>query len=598
SMTQLRALVPYLRPYRASIGVGLLLVVVSNALTLAAPFFIKQGIDALERPTGAREAITRFALLTVGVALLGGAARFGMRQILNGVSRRVEFDLRNDFFAHLLRLDAGFYGSTQTGEVMSRATNDIQAVRMVAGPAYMYLANTVVVSLFALSLMAWIDARLTLVALLPMLALPPVTAFFGGVIHREFERIQEHFGTLSTTAQENLAGIRIVKAYGEEAGQTEHFRALSREYADRNVALARASGAFYPSLTFFSGTAMALVLWVGGRAILAGRISVGDFIAFGLYLGMLSWPLISLGWVVNLFQRGAASMGRVGRIMATEPRIREPAAPRLPERVRGEIEFRNVRFRYPGTEREVLRDVSFRVPAGSRLAIVGGTGSGKSTLVALLARLYDPTGGEVLVDGVPVREWPLDRLRAAIGVVPQDAFLFSTTLRENLAWGFDEPDPGAEESRVREAAGIAQLHETIAGFPAGYDTRLGERGINLSGGQKQRATLARAIARHPAIMVLDDALSAVDTHTETEILAGLQGELADRTCVVVSHRATAVVGADRIVVLDDGHLVEQGTHEELLALGGGYATLQRRQLLAEDLDLDVDSMLAPAADEV
>ncbi|HEX2092289.1 MAG TPA: ABC transporter ATP-binding protein, partial [Longimicrobiaceae bacterium] len=486
-MKNLRALLPYLRPYRWPMFWGLVLVLVSDAFSLWTPDLIGKGIDALGRPGTTAWTVAGYAALTVAATLLAGAARYGMREILNGTSRRVETDLRNDFFRHLLRLDAPFYGRTPTGEIMSLATNDLTAVRMAAGPAIMYLMNMVVTAVFALTLMAWISPRMTLLALLPMLALPLVTLGFSRIIHERFERIQAEFGILSSIAQENLAGVRIVKAYAQEDAQAERFRDLSERYLRRNLDLARASGLFNPLLGLFGGVAVVVVLWVGGRAVLRGEISVGEFVEFNLYLGMLFWPMISLGWVINLFQRGAASMGRVMRVLETVPAVREPEDPAVPAVIRGEIEFRDVSFRYPGTERWILRGVSLRVPAGSTLAVVGPTGSGKSTLVALLARMYDPTGGEVLVDGVPVRRWPLDRLRAAIGVVPQDAFLFSATIRENLALGFDEPDAARAEERIRRAVQIARLDETVAGFPSGYDTMLGERGINLSGGQKQRA---------------------------------------------------------------------------------------------------------------
>ncbi|HEX2191324.1 MAG TPA: ABC transporter ATP-binding protein [Longimicrobiaceae bacterium] len=591
-MKNLRALLPYLRPYRGAVAVGLVLVLVSTALMLWTPDLIGKGIDALGRPGATGRTVAVYAGLSVLATVLGGIARYYMREILNGTSRRVETDLRTDYFRHLLRLDAPFYGRTPTGEIISLATNDLGAVRMVAGPAIMYGVNMVVTALFAVTLMVWISPRMTLLALLPMLALPVVTLGFSGVIHERFERIQSEFGILSSLVQENLAGARIVKAYAQEDAQAERFRGLSERYMQRNLELVRASGLFQPLLGLFGGAATVVVLLVGGRAILRGSITVGEFVEFTLYLGMLSWPMISLGWVINLFQRGAASMGRVTRVLHAQPSVREPEHPAWPERVRGEIEFRGVSFRYPGTERLVLRDVSFHVPAGSTLAVVGPTGSGKSTLTALLARLYDPTEGEVLIDGVPVRRWPLDRLRAALGVVPQDAFLFSATLRENLALGFDEPDPARQEERIRAAARVARLDDTVEGFPRGYDTLLGERGINLSGGQKQRATLARALARDPEVLVLDDALSAVDTHTETEILEGLREVLRGRTSVIVSHRVTAVMNADLIVVLDGGEVAEVGTHAELLRAGGTYAALQRRQLLAEDLD--GDPVLAPS----
>jgi ATP-binding cassette subfamily B protein len=581
---QLRALLPFLRPYRGLIAWGLLTVVLANALNMGAVEYMKLGVDELGRPTATARRILWFAAASLGIALLSGIARYAMREILNGVSRKVETDLRDALLAHLLRLDAGFHDAHPTGEVMSRATNDLAAVRMVAGPAYMYLVNTFVFAVFALVRITWIDGWLTVVSLMPMMLLPPVTLGFGKVIHDRFEAIQEQFGVISTLAQENLAGARIVKAYGQEADQTERFRALSADYMHRNVALARTSGLFYPLLTLLAGLAMALALWVGGRAIATERITVGEFVLFVLYLGMLTWPMIALGWVVNLFQRGAASMGRVSAILNAEPAVGSPQHGNAPSHVRGDIELRNVSFRYPGTERYVLRGVSFRVPAGGTVALVGPTGSGKSTVVSLLARIYDPSEGQVLLDGVPLPEWDLDRLRAAIALVPQDTFLFSATIGENLALGLDDPTGPETPARIEAAAKVARLHETVSEFPGGYGTMLGERGINLSGGQKQRAALARAVARDAPLLVLDDALSAVDTHTEAEILEGLRGVMAGRTSIIVSHRVTAVKDADLILVLGDGRIVETGTHADLLRAGGTYAALQRRQLLAEEVE--------------
>jgi ATP-binding cassette, subfamily B, multidrug efflux pump len=571
------------------------LVVLANAFSLAPPYLIKRAIDALGAPQAARGEVVVFASLIVLTAVLGGIARFGMRELLNGTSRRVEYDLGNDLFRHIVRLDAGYYSRTPTGDLMSRMTNDLSAVRMAAGPAYMYLANTLVGTAISLSFMVWISPRLTLLTMIPMLALPPVTVGFGRIIHRRFEKIQEQLSRLSTLAQENLAGMRIVKAYVQEKDQTARFAGLSEEYLERNMELAKVSGLFHPLLTLLSGLAIVLAFLLGGRAAMRGEISIGDFVAFSLYLGALTWPMIALGWVVNLFQRGAASMGRINRVLAIEPAIQDLPAPVTLAEVRGDIELRGVSFRYPGTEREVLREISFRVPAGSLLAVVGSTGSGKSTLVHLLARLYDPVEGEVLLDGVPLPRLSLSQLRTSIGVVPQEAFLFSDTIRENLAMGIDDV-PEGEEARMRRAAAVAQLDETIQAFPATYDTMLGERGVNLSGGQKQRATLARAIAREPRVLILDDALSAVDTHTEAEILNGLREVFRDRTSVVVSHRVSAVMAADQIVVLEEGRLVETGTHAELLQRGGAYATLLHRQLLADELEQG--GVLAPAERQV
>jgi ATP-binding cassette, subfamily B, multidrug efflux pump len=588
-MKELLTLLPFLRKYAVLISAGLVLVVVANAFSLVPPYLIREAIDTLGTPDADRGVIGRYAVLILGAAILGGAARYGMRELLNGVSRRVEFDLRNQLFEHLLRLDARFYGSMQTGEIMSRATNDIAAVRMVAGPAYMYLVNTIVISIFVIVLMAWISPTLTLVAMAPLLLLPPVTIGFGNLIHQRFEKIQERFGAMSTMVQENLAGVRIVKAYGQEDRQIGRFSSLASDYLERNLALARVSGLFHPLLALFSGLAMAATLFLGGRAVAAGSITTGDFVAFLLYLAMLTWPMIALGWVVNLFQRGAASMRRINVILDQRSAIGDPPTPRPTRSLRGEIEFRNVSFRYPGTDRDVLRNVTFHLPAGSMLAIVGATGSGKSTLVNLLVRVHDPTQGEVLVDGIPTREMPLTTLRSAIGMVPQDPFLFSDTIRQNLVVGSHHGGNGASaevDAEIQRAAQVAQLDATIREFPAGYDTILGERGVNLSGGQKQRATLARAIARRPAILVLDDALSAVDTHTEADILHGLRDVMRGRTGIVVSHRVSAVMDADLILVLEDGVIAESGTHSELLARGGTYGRLLRRQLLSEELGED------------
>jgi ATP-binding cassette subfamily B protein len=574
--------------------VGLGLVVLAAGFASAVPWFLRHAIDALRagEPLGV---IWPIAGGMVGVAVVGGALRYGMRELLNSVSRRIEYDLRNTLFQHLETLDAPYYARMRTGDLMARLTNDLGAVRMAAGPAIMYLVNTIAGGLFALYFMIRIDLRLTLLAVMPMVFLPPVMARVGQAIHRRFEAVQEHFSTLTTRAQENLAGTRIVRAYRQERAELARFGALNDEYLARNMRLVRLWGMLNPLFGLLTGIGAVIVLGVGGSLVVTGSITVGDFVAFGFYLAILTWPLIALGWVINLFQRGGASMARLNEILDARPAAASPPSPRsLPPAGAGRsLEFRGVGFHYPVRDGEeprwVLRDVSFTIPPGATLAVVGATGSGKTTLMELVPRLHDPQEGTILIDGVPIADLSLDELRATTGFVPQETLLFSDTIAANLAYGADDP------AAARWAAEVAQLDQTIAAFPGGYETMLGERGINLSGGQKQRAALARALARRPTIVLLDDALSAVDTHTEAAILEGLRGALAGRTAVIASHRVSAVRDASWIIVLEGGRIVEQGRHDELLEAGGRYRTLLRRQQLVESIEDEGEALASRAS---
>jgi ATP-binding cassette, subfamily B, multidrug efflux pump len=582
-MNELRPLLPYLRPYRREYAVGMILVVVSNFFTTLGPKFLEQGIDALRTGAGFEAVQTAVGLL-LAVALAGGVARYGMRQLLNSGSRRVETDLRDHLYAHLQGMAAEFYDRYPTGDVMARTTNDLLAVRMVAGPALMYLVDTTIRALLIAPAMLAINPRLTLLAMLPLLGLPIAMASLGQRIHRRSQAIQEQFSELTSQAHENLSGVRVVRAYRQERAETADFRRLSDDYLERNLGLARVQGLFYPLLGLLGGLSGLIVLYVGGRLVMAGTVSVGAFVAFGVYLAMLVWPMIALGWAVNLVQRGAASMGRINQLFRQRPAIADPETPAAlpPPRNGRAVEFRDVEFAYPGARERgaVLQGISFRVEAGRSLAVVGATGSGKSTLVDLLVRTYDPDRGAVLIDGVDLRRLPLAELRRTVGFVPQETFLFSDTLRENVLLG--APDDG----RLERVAEVAQLTEALPALPDGYDTMLGERGINLSGGQKQRAAIARALAQDPPVFVLDDALSAVDAQTEARILRALRGALAGRTSVIVSHRLAAVRDADWILVLDEGRIVEEGVHADLIARGGRYWELLRRQQLEEELEED------------
>jgi ATP-binding cassette, subfamily B, multidrug efflux pump len=582
-MNELRPLLKYLRPYRREYILGLALVVISNFFTTLGPKFIERGIDALSG-AGGFPAVQQAITLLLAVAFVGGVARFGMRQLLNSGSRRVETDLRDHLYRHLQRMAAEFYDRYPTGDVMARTTNDLLAVRMVAGPALMYLVDTTIRALLMAPAMVAIHPRLTVLALLPMLGLPIVMVSLGQRIHLRSQQIQEQFSGLTSHAHENLSGVRVVRAYRQEHAETAGFRRLSDDYLARNLSLARVQGLFFPLLTLLGGLSAVVVLYAGGQLVMNGQVSVGAFVAFGVYLGMLVWPMIALGWAVNLVQRGAASMGRINQLFREQPAITEPSAPAVLPPLASQggrtVEFRGVTFAYPGARERgsVLEGISFRIAAGRSLAIVGATGSGKSTLVDLLVRTCDPDEGVILLDGVDIRRLPLAELRRAVGFVPQETFLFSETLRDNVLLG--APDDG----RLERVSEVAQLTEALPALPQGYDTMLGERGINLSGGQKQRSAIARALAQDPPVFVLDDALSAVDAQTEAKILRALRSALVGRTSLIVSHRLAAVRDADWILVLDGGRIVEQGSHVELIAAGGRYWELLRRQQLEEELE--------------
>lgn len=592
-MRALWQLLPYYRPYRSKFAAGLGLVILSSGLAGVIPWLLRQAIDDMRAGMSSTRILTLAAAM-VAIALVSGAARYGMRDLLNGVSRWIEYDLRNALFRRLASLDATFFGSMRTGDIMARLTNDLSAVRMAVGPAIMYLVNTMAGGAFALMFMLSIDPWFTLVALLPVGLLPVIMAKGGAAIHHRFEAVQEHFSTMTTRAQENISGARIVRAYRQEIPEIERWSAMNEEYLRRNMRLVQLWGLLNPGFSLLAGLGSVIVLGYGGRLVLRGEISVGSLVAFGFYLGMLTWPLIALGWVMNLFQRGAASLARLDQILHARSAIAaSPEATTLPPARAGRcIEFRNVGFHYPVKEGEtprwVLRDISFSLPAGDTLGVVGATGSGKSALIDLIPRVHDPQEGTILIDGVPIRELPPERLRAEIGYVPQETFLFSDTIGWNLRYGTDDGSAG------EWAAGVAQLDETIAEFPSGYETLLGERGINLSGGQKQRAALARALARRPGIVLLDDALSAVDSHTEAAILHGLRDALGGRTAVIASHRISAIREASWIIVLDGGRIVEEGRHAELFAAGGRYWSLLNRQLLEDSIEQERDVM-APSA---
>jgi ATP-binding cassette, subfamily B, multidrug efflux pump len=620
----LRGLLPYLGRYEGAIAFGMVALILMGLIGSIVPLttgIITDTLAGSSRPferemhgapdvgplnwlsnvvpyyaPHSRHTLAIYCLLLIACILIKGILSFITRWVLIGISRDIEFDIRNDLLDRLLVLEPEFYVRNRTGELMSRATNDLNSVRMVLGPGIMYSGTTLITMLVSISVMLVLSKSLTLWVLLPVPIVAVAVWYFGKVIHELYEKIQAALATLSARVQENLSGARVIRAYAQEAAEIKGFDEPNREYVAKNVLLIHTWSMFMPSLTAMIGTTFLIVLWQGGYRLLHGQMSLGSLITFNTYLNFLVWPMIALGWVTNIFQRGAASMGRLNYILTAKPQVDDrfatlpPATP-----LAGEIEFRNLTFKYPtsvsgnghkngdgrGTETPaVLKNINLTIPAGSTVAIVGPTGSGKTTLAALIARLWEAPNGEILIDRHPIREWPLETLRRAIGYVPQDTYLFSETVRENIAFGLE----AHRDDQVLEASDIACLHTDVVDFANQYDTMVGERGITLSGGQKQRSAIARAVIRDPRILILDDSLSAVDTQTEEKILSRLRGVMRGRTTILIAHRTSTVRDADQIVVLKDGAILECGTHEELLAHGGYYAELYRKQLLEEELE--------------
>jgi ATP-binding cassette subfamily B protein len=590
-----------MKRYWKGLLAGAVSVLCTNSIMVQGPRLIRFIVDDLNHGVTHSKLLT-WCLLLVAVAAGKGVFQFLTRWIVIGISREIEFDLRNDLFRHLEALDFGFYQRTRTGDIMARATNDLNAVRMLLGPAIMYSANTVVFTIAALYFMLRVSPKLTLWAFLPLPIASIIVQYFGARIHERFERIQAKFSDISARAQENFSGARLIRAYAQEDAEIALFERENLDYINRSLPLARLMGMLWPTLEMMLGFALVIVLWVGGREVLQGRITVGKFVEFNLYMVMLTWPIIALGWVINIFQRGTASMGRIDEILRQQPTIADdPAQITVPAdaAIRGEIEFRNLSFAYDrqSTLAEsasgvtalsssveagstVLHHVNLRIPAGSSLAIVGPTGSGKSTLVSLIPRIADSIDGSILIDGRPIREYSLETLRSQIGFVPQETFLFSATVRDNIAFGIED----ATDEQIHRAAAVSRIDQDVEGFPEKYKTMVGERGLTLSGGQKQRVAIARAVIREPRILILDDALASVDTHTEDHILNGLREVMKGRTTIFISHRVSTVRNADRIAVLHHGEIVEYGTHDELLVLNGYYTSLHDKQLLEEELE--------------
>jgi ATP-binding cassette subfamily B protein len=576
----LKSVWPYLWKYRRGLALGMGSLLMTDFMRAALPLALRAGIDSLMK--GFRLSLVfEFAALLVLLSVVRGIFQYWMRVILIGISRDIEYDLRNDLFSHIVTLSQDFYAKYRTGDIMARATNDLNAVRNMLGPGIMYFTETFFTAVFLVGVMGYVDWRLMLLCLIPAPLVSAAVILFGRRIHDRFEVIQKMFSDISSRVQENLSGVRVIRAYAQENAEIRKFELLNQDYVAENIRLARLSAFFMPLLQALIGFGFLIVLLGGGYQLLAHRISLGSFVMFNTYMGVLIWPMIALGWVVNLMQRGTASWSRIMELMHEKPGIQRrnsSYSPSPSHSIAGELRFDSVEVKYPAGY--ALKNITLDVPAGVTVAIVGHTGSGKSTLVSLIPRLLDPTRGEVFLDGVDLRDLDPEWLRRQIGFVPQETFLFSATLAENIAWGIDHATP----DEIARAAGLAGLAPDIASFPDGYGTIIGERGITLSGGQKQRVAIARAILRNPKILILDDALASVDTLTEERILTGLAGVMRGRTTILISHRVSTVQNASQIFVIEHGEVAEQGTHAELIRNGGYYADLYQKQLLEEELE--------------